>query len=175
MERGAFSSNLYIGAHTTVFSDQLRLIDGISSMCLFGKSELDKKIYFMKEVSLMKKIIMLCFGWMFFGIGVVGVIVPVLPTTPFLLLAAALFARSSERCELLLKNSKVYERYVVPFKQDGGITRKKKCEILFIVYAVMFISGLLVSHLYIRILLIVVVLVLSYFILRIPIARNEIK
>lgn len=121
----------------------------------------------------MKKIIMLCFGWLFFGIGCVGVVVPVLPTTPFLLLSAALFANSSERCEKLLKNSKVYKRYVVPFKQDGGITRKKKNEILSVVYVVLFISGMLVSHLYISILLIVVGLVLSFFILRIPTAGYE--
>lgn len=121
----------------------------------------------------MKKMMMLSFGWLFFGIGFVGVVIPVLPTTPFLLLSAALFANSSEKCEKLLKNSKVYKRYVVPFKQAGGITRKKKIEILSIVYVALFISGMLVSHLYIRLFLFVVGAVLSFFILRIPIAGIE--
>ena len=122
----------------------------------------------------MKKMTMLFFGWLFFGIALVGVVVPVLPTTPFLLLTAALFARSSEKCEKLLKSTKVYKRYVVPFKQEGGITRQKKCEILLIVYVVLLISGMLVSQIHITILLTMVAAVLTFFILRIPTARRVI-
>jgi len=130
----------------------------------FGVSE--------KGVSSLKKIILLIFGWLFFGIALIGVVVPVLPTTPFLLLTAALFARSSEKCEKLLKSTKVYKRYVVPFKQDGGISRKKKCEILLIVYVVLFISGMLVSKIHTTILLTTVAAVLTFFILKIPTARK---
>ena len=67
-------------------------------------------------------------GCIFTGLGFLGVFLPVLPTTPFLLLAAFLFSRSSERINNWLQGTKVYKAYVDPFKRDGGLTKKKKAQ-----------------------------------------------
>lgn len=59
-------------------------------------------------------------------LGFVGVVVPLLPTTPFLLLAAICFAKSSERFKNWLIHTKVYREYVESFKNERGYTLIKK-------------------------------------------------
>ena len=58
------------------------------------------------------KIIYLSLGMVSLGLGILGIPLPILPTTPFLLLAIACFARSSKRFEKWLYNTKLYQTYV---------------------------------------------------------------
>lgn len=121
----------------------------------------------------MKKSIMLAIGWLCFFIGLIGIVIPILPTTPFLLVTAALFAKSSKRCEAWLVSGKVYQRYVTPFKQQGGLTIKKKIELLLLVYTVLFISGLLIPHVHARIAMAVVACVKLLVLIKLPTAKQE--
>ncbi len=116
----------------------------------------------------MRKIIFLALGWLSVVIGVIGIVLPILPTTPFLLLAAYLFAGQSERCEAWLKSSKMYKRYALPYKEQRGLTWRKKIEILIFVYSLLFISGLLISHLHVRLVLLTVAIVKLIVLTRIP-------
>ncbi len=84
-------------------------------------------------------------AWASFAMGCIGVFVPVLPTTPFLLLAAFLFARSSPRTHAWLCSTKVYRRYVAAFKQAGGIPLSTKIRMIGVSYAMMGISALVVQ------------------------------
>lgn len=93
----------------------------------------------------MKRYLMLAAGWLSLALGCIGVFVPVLPTTPLVLLAAFLFARSSERIHRWLCRTKVYRAYVAPFKRDGGITRTKKVRVLAVSFAMLAISAFLVQ------------------------------
>ena len=120
----------------------------------------------------MKRSLLLVIGWLSFLIGMIGVVLPILPTTPFLLLSAAFFAKSSKRCEAWLVSSKVYKRYVTPFKEQGGLTIKKKIEILLLVYTMLFISGCLVSHMHVRLVLLVVAFVKLIVLMKLPTARQ---
>jgi len=60
-------------------------------------------------------------GCLFVGIGVIGIFVPVLPTTPFLLLASFCFVRSSPRLNRWLMNHRVFGRYVRDWEEKRGV------------------------------------------------------
>ncbi len=59
-------------------------------------------------------------------LGIVGVILPILPTVPFVLLAAFCFAKSSERLDGWFKNTKLYEENNV----KNGMTKQAKLRIM---------------------------------------------
>ena len=116
----------------------------------------------------MKKGLFIFLGWIFTGLALIGVVLPVLPTTPFILLAAWLFAKSSARCERWLKSTRVYKRYAVSYREAGGLSFRKKAEILVTVDAALLISGLLVANTHVRIFLCVLAIVKFIVICRIP-------
>lgn len=60
------------------------------------------------------------------AIGIVGIFVPVLPTTPFLLLAAACYMRSSERFYRWLVHNRVFGAYIRNYIEGRGIPARVK-------------------------------------------------
>ncbi|MGZ9849843.1 YbaN family protein [Macrococcus psychrotolerans] len=84
-------------------------------------------------------------------LGFIGAALPLLPTTPFLLLAVFCFARSSDRFHEWLVRTRLYKSYVQEFYEQKGYTMKKKFQLLLSVYIVVGFSMYMVDHLYIRI------------------------
>lgn len=78
----------------------------------------------------MKKFLYMIVGYISVGLAAIGVVVPVLPTVPFLMLAACCFARSSVKLERWFRGTKLYKDNLEDFVAGRGMTRKAKCRIM---------------------------------------------
>lgn len=112
------------------------------------------------------RLLMLIGAWCACLLGCVGILVPVLPTTPLLLLSAFLFAKSSPRCHAWIVSTKVYRTYVAAFKEAGGIPASTKVRILTVSFALMGASALLVRQVVVWIILGCVAIFLLYLMCR---------
>ncbi len=110
----------------------------------------------------MKRALFFVLAWLAVVLGCVGIFVPVLPTTPFLLLALFLFARSSPRCHAWMQSTKLYRTYVMPFKEAGGLSLVVKARILAVSFVLMGISAVAVPYWYVWVTLSCVALWLLY-------------
>ena len=88
----------------------------------------------------MKKILYVILGCIGVGLGAVGAVLPMLPTFPFLMLAAFCFARSSERLDRWFKETKLYKDNLEDFVAGRGMTRKTKLRIMVTVTLLMSIG-----------------------------------
>lgn len=101
--------------------------------------------------------ILFVLAWLALGVGAVGVVVPILPTTPLVLLASVLFAKSSPRFDAWLRTTGLYRSYVVPFRETGGMTARKKVTMFAVTAATCGVSFALVDVLAARAILAAVV------------------
>ena len=81
-------------------------------------------------------------GFASLALGAVGVILPLLPTVPFVILAAFCFARSSTRFENMLLENRHFGPHITRWRESGAISRKGKKAAL-IAFAISAIIGLI--------------------------------
>ena len=74
--------------------------------------------------------IYLLIGMISLGLGCIGIVLPILPTTPFLLLAGFCFARSSQRMHRWFVSSKLYQKHLESFVKRRAMTVKTNVYIL---------------------------------------------
>ena len=74
----------------------------------------------------MRKIAYLIAGWLAVALGLVGAILPLLPTVPFMILAAFCFARSSPRLEAWLVDHRLFGEHIRNWRQRGAISMRAK-------------------------------------------------
>ena len=74
----------------------------------------------------MRRTFYLAVGWLMVGLGIIGAILPIVPTVPFLLVAAAAFARSSPELEARLMNHPRFGSHLKQWRREGAIETSAK-------------------------------------------------
>ena len=101
-------------------------------------------------------------------LGIVGIFIPILPTTPFLLLAAACFVRSSDKLYNRLLNNRLFGSYIRNYIEGRGLPLKIKVVTIILLWVTIGISIVLVAeHFVLRILLVIVASGVTFHITRI--------
>ncbi len=118
--------------------------------------------------------LMLIIGIIAVCLGFIGIFVPLLPTTPFLLLAAACFVRSSERLYNWLINHRWFGAYLRNYREYGAIDLRGKIISIVILWGVISYTVLYeVTNLPLRIFLCAVAVGVTIHILRLKTFRSE--
>lgn len=106
--------------------------------------------------------LLLASGSLFLLLGIVGIVVPVLPTTPFLILAAVCYARSSVRCYRWLMTNRMFGRYLDDYLHRRGIPWRVRASALTFTWVVIGVSAILfVDRLWLRIFLLAIALAVT--------------
>lgn len=91
------------------------------------------------------KALLVMVGLLAVGLGTLGVFLPLLPTTPFLLLAAACFVRSSARLHDWLMNHKWFGAYIRNYREHRAMTLQSKVVVLFLLWGTIGYSAFFVA------------------------------
>jgi hypothetical protein len=140
---------------------------------------LGKKKYIInrkKQVRQTMKIIFVTLGFISVSIGAIGAVLPVLPTTPFLLLGSYFFAKGSDRFNDWLKGTKLYKDHLESFERNRSMTLKTKLKISAFSSSMIWLSVFMVDKPYLKAMLIAIDLFKHYyFIFRIKTEEEEEK
>ena len=112
-------------------------------------------------------------GFLSLAAGIVGIVVPLLPTTPFLLLAAFCFARGSERLHNWLVHHPRLGPPIRDWQAHGAISRRAKWMAMVAIVAVLIASLLFGVATHIIVIQLVVLSAVSLFILTRPLPPND--
>ncbi len=116
---------------------------------------------------LLKKHILVVLGWFFVLLGLIGVVLPVLPTTPFMIVAAALFAKSSPRFHQMLLNNRWFGAVLRDWEERGVVNRRIKVRATALIALTFSISiAILYQHLGLQLILLSIALILLFFLWR---------
>ena len=119
----------------------------------------------------LSRFLWLILGLLFVAIGLIGVVVPGLPTTPLMILAAACFAKSSQRFYDWVIANKMFGHHVKNYREGRGIPARSKRAIIpvlwiFVLFAVF--VGIPGGLFYAKIATMILAVIGTSFILRIP-------
>jgi len=119
--------------------------------------------------SLSVRVLLVALGTLFVIIGIIGIFLPILPTTPFMLLAAACYAKSSSRFYNWIMNNRIFGPIIREWREHRSIPRKAKTiAMLLIVFTFGTSIVFFVPLFSVQVLLIILLIFMLFFMWRIP-------
>ncbi|MGM0834768.1 MAG: YbaN family protein [Bacillota bacterium] len=97
------------------------------------------------------------------GIGIIGIILPVVPTTPLLLLASFFFVRGSKKFEIWFKGTSIYKKHLESFVRERSMTLKQKITILLFADFTIAFPFFILDSILIKIMFILIVIYKYYY------------
>ena len=94
----------------------------------------------------MKKVFFVALGCLSLALGIVGIVLPILPTVPFFLLTAFCFAKSSERLHSWFLGTTMYKKYIGSYMERKGMTVRAKLTLIGTVTALMAVGFMMMSR-----------------------------
>ena len=128
-----------------------------------------------KETKTSQKVVRVLFfvaGSVSLALGAIGIVLPILPTTPFLLIALACYCRSSERMTRWMLNNKYFGKYIRNYKEGKGIPMKTKLFAITTLWITISISAILILNIWIALILFAVAIAVTIHIIRLPTYRH---
>lgn len=121
------------------------------------------------------KVALIVVGSISVVLGVLGIVLPVLPTTPFLLLAAICYSHSSERFYVWLLTNRLFGQYIRDWRENRGLTYAMKLWVILVLVVTMGVSIIFFIPIpAVKILLVVIGTCITLYILSLPTkARGE--
>ncbi|MDY3959115.1 YbaN family protein [Romboutsia timonensis] len=110
-----------------------------------------------------KKIIFVIVGFISLLLGIIGTVLPILPTVPFLLLTSYCFAIGSNKFEVWFKSSKIYKKYLENFILNKSMTLKQKIYISTFADIMIAFPLIILDNLYIKLFLIIIIIFKYYY------------
>ena len=119
--------------------------------------------------SRLKKGLFVVAGTISLGLGFAGILLPVLPTTPFLLLSAACYYKGSERLHRWMLNNRLFGDYLRNYKEGKGIQPRTKIFTLILLWSVISFSALfMLNNVIIQIILFAIAISVSIHVITLP-------
>ena len=109
------------------------------------------------------KYVYVSLGFIFAGIGGIGVMLPILPTTPFLLLALACFSRGSDKFNEWFVSTNLYKNNIEDFVTKRSMTLKNKIIILAFASSMLLIPLIVVDIMWVKIFIVLLIIYKYYY------------
>jgi len=127
------------------------------------------------KTSRLSRILWAFAGTFFLAVGVIGIFLPVLPTTPFLLLSAACYFKGSRRMHDWLLNNRWFGNYLRNYREGKGVSAKVKVISILALWATIGYSAFYaIDILIVRIVLLVVAIAVTLHIASLPNLRRAV-